>query len=825
MTTETSQLYDFLTPAVCPKLCEADRNLCEGGISKQECESALRGMINNKAPSVSGFSKEFFLHFWPELGDLVVNYINQARQDGVFFITQRRGVITLLPKKGDQKLIQNKRPICLLDIIYKIVAKVIANRMMSVIHKLVSSDQTGSMRGRYIGTNLRTIADVIYYASTDRLDGIIMALDFRNAFNSVEHTFVYSVLKEFNFGENFIGWVKLLYTSNELTVINNGFTSPWFRTGRGLQQGCPASGATFALVLEILAIKIRGERDVRGISVSGETFKSTQYCDDMTLFVQDSASADKAITLVREYGNISGLELNMNKCEFMWIGSQKASEQPICECQPVQKMKILGVWFSATENCAPINFEALEARVKVTFDQWSQRTLTLKGKITVAKSLIVSQMMYIMAATQVEEKQLAMIQSHIMSFLWRGRPPKVAKSTITMPVEKGGLNAPDLHLINKASRIAWIGKLIILKEATFVKVLHNRLHATLGNVINVAFDELWLTNRQIPEFYKEMLLWFRSICPAIAPGCGKTVRQQHLWHNKALLVADKTLCNRRLATAGITLIDDIVDAAGVVQSYEAFSIRHGIRINPLLYMGWCRSMPLRWRHLLAGSPSLSTEDRDEVLLVSLNGKDLSVSKVRSCLLYQAMVPERVPTAQSRWATEGIDFGADWCKVYDMPFRVTASTKLQSLQYRITHRYFPTRRFLFTRRIIDDPFCDNCGEVETMQHLFFKCSAVRPFWNDLIEAINVRRTTEISPTENEIMFGGSGYPAVLNLIIIVAKQFIANNRYRDSASSLQAFRPMLQKVFEMEKVTARKNGKCDLFRTKWSPFTHGGVLCL
>ena len=96
---------------------------------------------------------------------MVVDYINEARRDGIFFATQRRGVLTILPIKGDQKLIRYKRAICLLDVIYKIVAKVLANRMMAVLHMHVAPDQTGSIRGRYIGANLRTIADVIYYCN------------------------------------------------------------------------------------------------------------------------------------------------------------------------------------------------------------------------------------------------------------------------------------------------------------------------------------------------------------------------------------------------------------------------------------------------------------------------------------------------------------------------------------------------------------------------------------------------------------------------------------------------------------------------------------
>ena len=72
--------------------------------------------------------------------------------------------------------------------------------------------------------------------------------------------------------------------------------------------------------------------------------------------------------------------------------------------------------------------------------------------------------------------------------------------------------------------------------------------------------------------------------------------------------------------AGRGLIDDIVDTVGRIQNYETFSARHGVCINPLLYMGWCQAIPARWRHLLAGSPPVSAEDRVSAKSVWLNGK-------------------------------------------------------------------------------------------------------------------------------------------------------------------------------------------------------------
>ena len=87
-------------------------------------------------------------------------------------------------------------------------------------------------------------------------------------------------------------------------------------------------------------------------------------------------------------------------------------------------------------------------------DIWEQRDLTLKGKITVAKTLLASQFVYLMAADRIEGKLLADIQSHIMKFVWRGRPPKVAKRTMVLAIEKGGLNLTDVITAYRASRIA-----------------------------------------------------------------------------------------------------------------------------------------------------------------------------------------------------------------------------------------------------------------------------------------------------------------------------------------------------------------------------------
>lgn len=817
------RIEDYFQTVESPRLDDVDKRLCEGDITYQECEAALKGMLNNKAPSVSGFSKEFFIFFWPEIGNMVVNYINQAKRKGEFFVTQRRGVLTLLPKKGDQKFIKNKRAICLLDIVYKITAKVLATRIMTVLQKIVAADQTGSVRGRYIGSSLRTIADVIFYCNADELNGILMALDFKNAFNTVEHEFVYAALRKFNFGDDFISWIKLLHHNAELSVINNGFTSSWFQPSRGLQQGCPTSAPLFAIVVEILALKIRGTGGIRGISVSGKTFKISHYCDDTTLFVENDREASKAVQLVNEFGTISGLELNMDKCEFMWLGRQKESTRSICGQPPVDRTKILGVWFSATQDCSTLNVETIEPKVKTTLQLWSQRNLSIKGRITVAKSLIVSQLLYAMMATRIEEKMLTAIQGHIMKFLWRGRPPKVSRKTLTMDIKKGGLKAPDLILVNRAARIAWIGRMIRESEVSYSEVLHIRLRVNLNILVKADFDEKWIANRKVPQFYKEMLLWYKKLHLHKEPTTSKEIRQQGLWHNKFLNVQGETLVSNAQIELDVPMIDDLLNGEGRVLGFDEFLQRFpNVRVDPLTYIRWCRAIPSYWKCSLRGSAQLEDSERSERPTIMMNDKKVAITAVKSGYFYLLQIPDVIPTAQVRWSAEGVEFD-NWAPAYERAFKTTASTKLQSLQFKITHRFFPTRRFLFIRKASVDPFCDNCGQEDTLEHYFFECAEVHAFWSELASKLNALGMT-MWLTRDVVLFGSDTCSSLINLIILVAKQFIVEQNYRDECKGMSAFRASLFKMFRMEKCIATKNEKMEKFRNRWSPLIERDAFC-
>ena len=141
-----------------PQLTEDMRDKLEGPLTYEECKEALSSFSKDKSPGEDGFTAEFYIKFFDILGEDLVKSLNHAYEKGELSISQRRGVITLLPKDESSLLdLKNWRPITLLNVDYKIAAKAIATRMESALPFLIHTNQTGFIKRRYIGENKRLI--------------------------------------------------------------------------------------------------------------------------------------------------------------------------------------------------------------------------------------------------------------------------------------------------------------------------------------------------------------------------------------------------------------------------------------------------------------------------------------------------------------------------------------------------------------------------------------------------------------------------------------------------------------------------------------------
>lgn len=140
-----------------PKLSEEEQEESNTDFELTDLEFVIKNMKNGKSPGNDGFLAEFYKIFWHDIKHLLLASFNQSYRYGVLPTSQKQGVITLLPKQGkDSRLLKNWRPISLLNTDYKILAACIANKIKPFLPKLINKDQTGFMKGRYIGENIRS---------------------------------------------------------------------------------------------------------------------------------------------------------------------------------------------------------------------------------------------------------------------------------------------------------------------------------------------------------------------------------------------------------------------------------------------------------------------------------------------------------------------------------------------------------------------------------------------------------------------------------------------------------------------------------------------
>jgi len=229
-------------------------------------------------------------------------------------------VVSVLPQGGDLRRVENWRPISLLCSDYKILSKLLANRLKSVIGTVVHADQSYCIPGRSISDNIFFFRDLIDCGLKE--DGVgLLFLDIEKAFDSVDHTYMFHVLQKFGFGEKFICFVKLLYNNiSNLCKVNNFLCSP-FQVQRGVRQGCPLSGLLFSLLLEPLLINLR--LSLSGFVPSPEEHHIivSAYADDICVIIRNDQDLTTLLESLRMFHRTSSLKVNWQKSKALWVSS------------------------------------------------------------------------------------------------------------------------------------------------------------------------------------------------------------------------------------------------------------------------------------------------------------------------------------------------------------------------------------------------------------------------------------------------------------------------------------------------------------------------
>uniref|UniRef100_A0A2N9EUU7 Reverse transcriptase domain-containing protein n=1 Tax=Fagus sylvatica TaxID=28930 RepID=A0A2N9EUU7_FAGSY len=308
---------------------EADRDMLDRSFTEDEVWGVVRNMAGDKAPGPDGFSLAFFQSCWDIIKQDVMNVFHDFHVSRNFVKSLNVTFLALIPKKPGAQECKDFRPISLVTGMYKIIAKVLANRLSGVLPKLISASQNAFVGGRQILDSVLVANESLDSRLKSGFPGVLCKLDIEKAYDHVNWNFLLYMLRRCGFSERWRQWIYSCISTVRFSVLVNGSAHGFFSTSRGLRQGDPLSPMLFIIVMEALSRML--ERAVAGGYISGFSVGNSTgvelsishslFADDTLIFC--GANSEQAWYLRGVFiwfQAISGLKINLSKSELVPVG-------------------------------------------------------------------------------------------------------------------------------------------------------------------------------------------------------------------------------------------------------------------------------------------------------------------------------------------------------------------------------------------------------------------------------------------------------------------------------------------------------------------------
>jgi hypothetical protein len=365
--------------------------------SLEEIELVVKESDGNKSPGPDGFNFSFFKAFWDIMKAEVRILFDQFHGNAKLPKGFASFFVALIPKVDSPFGIGDFRPISLLGSLYKLIAKVLASRLSSVMGSIIASSQSAFIKGRQLMDGVVVMNEIIDYARRAKKECLIFKIDFSKAYDSVEWPFLEYMLKRFGFNDQWCSWIIACVFAGNLSVLVNGVPTEEISISKGLKQGDPLAPFLFLLVAEGLGGLMKRAVELqkfKGFSFGGsELVISHLQCADDTLLIGEASSenlwAIKAI--LRAFELASGLRVNFHKScllgvnvsnEFLNMGAEFLN----CRLGSTP-FKYLGLPVGANPRrlatWQPL-LDSLHARLNV----WRNRYVSLGGRLTLLNAVL-----------------------------------------------------------------------------------------------------------------------------------------------------------------------------------------------------------------------------------------------------------------------------------------------------------------------------------------------------------------------------------------------------------------------------------------------------
>ena len=717
---------------------DADDDAVSAQVTLKELEDTLL-TCKNSAPGPDGIPYSYYRNLWRLVGPLILEAWKHTLVTGKLCPSHRVSFLKLIPKVGkDLKKLTNWRPITLSNCDHKIITKLYAKRMSSVIAKHIGERQTAYLKGRLINDNIRAILTSINLTNNEEnLDGLIVSLDAKKAFDSVEHSYIIKCLDRFGL-KKFVPVFQTLYSELRSDIIINGRIAEGFKILRGVKQGDALSCVLFIMCMEPLLRNIEVNPLIECLVSRelGPLPKAYAYADDVNSIITNNPVAVQELFI--EYGRLtaaSGLELNADKTEIMRLNSRHqnkvtfninyANSRHRIESQ--MEVKINGILFQQNEDrMRDANVDAALKKIDAQLKRWSARHLSVLGKICIVKTFGISQVTFLMQSMVLNVSHFKKFNNLLYKFIWNRHylaakaPERIKRDIVNTPLKQCGLGMLDLSELDKSLKLRAVARLLESKHPFLEKVL----------------EKVDLADHFFPKskFALERLSYegIRLL---------KELRQN--------LIGDDRLQSNRTYVAFLrnSKIENAVSRIGK-NSIAYFNVRR---------QGHTKFGELSTSLLNSLKPFIDRNfftELKKAILINIDhqpvqnwplpfykgNKFVSMSKLTSKEIRQELATVD-PICVFKFGAIcspglSINWGFNLARI--------SSVRHKSCLLRIAHGEVYTKEKLHRFGLNDNPNCPRCGLIEDLEHKFITCHYIKLIWQEAFKLLS--KLTDINPNE-------------------------------------------------------------------------------
>ena len=777
-------------------------------ISLEEIEKTLINMKNGTSPGSDGFSVEFYKFFWKELKCFFKAMCDDCCKKGALPHSMKEGIIVLIPKPNKPRdQMKSYRPITLLNVCYKLISGSIANRLKGVLSKLIGAHQTGFLKKRFIGDNIRMIYDIIQTMNEEKLNGILISLDIEAAFDSVSWRFLREVMKKQDIPANIIRWFNALYVGSTARVAYNGHLSGEIKLSRSCRQGDALSCYLFLLVMEILANKIIQNREIKGVKLGNREHKISMYADDtVCLLHPDEYSLRALFQELGWFAKYSGLRPNLEKTNAMWIGevskNKEYSERKV-SLHWCQSVKILGVTFENDLCNVTKAYDDKMNDVAREIGRWKYRNISLQGRVTIIKTLLLSKVSYLLLSIpRPTTAVLKTLRKMLFSFLWNGKNDKISRLTTIKSTLKGGVGMVDLDSYITALKVSWI-KRAITNSNVWDGIVEKEMR-TIGFIWGLGAEAIRKkTNGLRNQFWKEVMLALADLRESYRMEDDDITRSNIFFSD-----CTKFKCTwvRRWYESGIRTLNDLLKPNNMLMTFDEFNQTYGVKANFLDFSALISSIPNHW---------LTSQDRHKVeqpIIDPIIGFILS-PKTRVIDAYNVLVRKKTECQNNNWEEkwESEFPSLNWSEIY-LTLKETPM-QYRSMKYKIITRLLVTNSLLKRMNIKNSDECEVCGQLDSIQHRVWFCQRAQNLWAGLKAWLRGKQLGILADkiTLKKVILGITD-DELVNHCVSAAMHIICSKR----VPSISALIAILKADKEGERYNAKINNKINEHDRKWAP---------